>query len=134
MVSAFVDDRVDARPRKAFDRKSTSPAVPARPSPFLFPHSHFLFFQEGIGSLKVVPGGIELSGQAAILDALVASSLRSRRGKNLVLESWSNFTASARSHDGRQLARLTVGEKRVFFVLPSVGECCRWTRLAIRQR
>ncbi|KYN06889.1 Zeta-sarcoglycan [Cyphomyrmex costatus] len=68
---------------------------------------------EGIGSLKVVPGGIELRGQAAVLDALVASSLRSQRGKNLVLESWSNFTASARSHDGRLLARLTVGEDRV---------------------
>ncbi|RLU15940.1 hypothetical protein DMN91_011698 [Ooceraea biroi] len=66
------------------------------------------FSSEGIGSLKVVPGGIELRGQAAVLDALVASSLRSRRGKNLVLESWSNFTASARSHDGRLLARLTV--------------------------
>lgn len=71
------------------------------------------FSSEGIGSLKVVPGGIELRGQAAVLDALVASSLRSRRGKNLVLESWSNFTASARSHDGRLLARLTVGEDRV---------------------
>ncbi|KOX73684.1 Zeta-sarcoglycan [Melipona quadrifasciata] len=69
--------------------------------------------EEGIGSLKVVPGGIELRGQAAVLDALVASSLRSRRGKNLVLESWSNFTASARSHDGRLLARFTVGEDRV---------------------
>ncbi|XP_018406494.1 PREDICTED: zeta-sarcoglycan [Cyphomyrmex costatus] len=71
------------------------------------------FNSEGIGSLKVVPGGIELRGQAAVLDALVASSLRSQRGKNLVLESWSNFTASARSHDGRLLARLTVGEDRV---------------------
>ncbi|XP_029034407.2 zeta-sarcoglycan isoform X2 [Osmia bicornis bicornis] len=71
------------------------------------------FSSEGIGSLKVVPGGIELRGQAAVLDALVASSLRSRRGKNLVLESWSNFTASARSHDGRLLARFTVGEDRV---------------------
>ncbi|XP_018046437.1 PREDICTED: zeta-sarcoglycan [Atta colombica] len=71
------------------------------------------FSSEGIGSLKVVPGGIELRGQAAVLDALIASSLRSRKGKNLVLESWSNFTASARSHDGRLLARLTVGEDRV---------------------
>ncbi|XP_043803133.1 zeta-sarcoglycan isoform X1 [Apis laboriosa] len=71
------------------------------------------FSTEGIGSLKVVPGGIELRGQAAVLDALVASSLRSRRGKNLVLESWNNFTASARSHDGRLLARFTVGEDRV---------------------
>ncbi|KYM84598.1 Zeta-sarcoglycan [Atta colombica] len=72
-----------------------------------------LSVSEGIGSLKVVPGGIELRGQAAVLDALIASSLRSRKGKNLVLESWSNFTASARSHDGRLLARLTVGEDRV---------------------
>ncbi|KAI4479643.1 hypothetical protein M0804_011040 [Polistes exclamans] len=68
--------------------------------------------KEGIGSLKVVPGGIELRGQAAILDTLVASNLKSRKGENLVLESWSNFTATARSHDGRLLARLTVGEDR----------------------
>ncbi|XP_066588365.1 zeta-sarcoglycan isoform X2 [Prorops nasuta] len=71
------------------------------------------FSSDGLGSLRVVPGGIELRGQAAILDALVVSSLRSRRGKNLVLESWSNFTASARSQDGRLLARFTVGEDRV---------------------
>lgn len=69
-----------------------------------------LLFQEGIGSLRVVPGGVELRGQATILDALVASSLKSRKGRNLVLESWSNFTASARSHDGRLLARFTLGK------------------------
>ncbi|KAH0550518.1 hypothetical protein KQX54_019911 [Cotesia glomerata] len=68
---------------------------------------------EGIGSLKVVPGGVELRGQAAILDALIASSVRSRKGRNLVLESWSNFTASARAHDGRLLARFTLSEDRV---------------------
>ncbi|XP_043468420.1 zeta-sarcoglycan [Leptopilina heterotoma] len=71
------------------------------------------FSFEGIGSLKVVPGGIELRGQAAILDALIASSVRSRRGRNLVLESWGNFTASARSEDGRVLARFTLNEDRV---------------------
>lgn len=64
--------------------------------------------QEGIGSLKVVPGGIELRGQAAVLDALIASSVRSRRGRNLVIESWGNFTASARSQDGRVQARFTL--------------------------
>ncbi|XP_048511016.1 delta-sarcoglycan isoform X3 [Athalia rosae] len=71
------------------------------------------FSSEGIGSLKVVPGGLELRGQATILDALVASSVKSRRGRNLILESWSNFTASARSHDGRLLARFTLGEDRL---------------------
>ncbi|XP_057318627.1 zeta-sarcoglycan isoform X2 [Microplitis mediator] len=71
------------------------------------------FSSEGMGSLKIVPGGIELRGQAAILDALIASSVRSRKGRNLVLESWSNFTASARARDGRLLARFTLSEDRV---------------------
>lgn len=95
------------------DRERPTQKEPHDREARLFPDSHFLFFQEGIGSLKVVPGGVELRGQAAVLDALVASSLRSRRGKNLVLESWSNFTASARSHDGRLLARFTVGKNIV---------------------
>ncbi|CAB0033709.1 unnamed protein product [Trichogramma brassicae] len=64
--------------------------------------------RDGIGSLKVIPGGIELHGQAAILDALIASSVKSRRGSNLVLESWTNFTASARSDTGQVLARFTL--------------------------
>ncbi|XP_012288120.1 delta-sarcoglycan isoform X2 [Orussus abietinus] len=86
------------------------------------------FSSEGIGSLRVVPGGLELRGQAAVLDALVASSVRSRRGKNLVLESWSNFTASARSQDGRLLAKFTLAEDRFdcvsksFRVTDSKGE------------
>ncbi|XP_024939656.1 zeta-sarcoglycan isoform X2 [Cephus cinctus] len=71
------------------------------------------FSSEGIGSLRVVPGGVELRGQAAVLDALVASSVRSRRGRNLILESWSNFTASARAHDGRLLARFTLAEDKL---------------------
>ncbi|XP_046429591.1 delta-sarcoglycan isoform X1 [Neodiprion pinetum] len=69
------------------------------------------FSSEGIGSLKVVPGGLELKGQATILDALVASSVRSPKGRNLILESWNNFTASARSREGRLLARFTLGEE-----------------------
>ncbi|XP_043271848.1 zeta-sarcoglycan [Venturia canescens] len=71
------------------------------------------FSSEGIGSLKVVPGGVELRGQAAILDALIASRVSSRKSKNLVIESWNNFTASARSRDGRLLSRMTLGEDRL---------------------
>ncbi|XP_023317599.1 zeta-sarcoglycan [Trichogramma pretiosum] len=71
------------------------------------------FSFDGIGSLKVIPGGIELHGQAAILDALIASSVKSRRGSNLVLESWTNFTASARSDTGQVLARFTLSEDKV---------------------
>ncbi|XP_023246379.1 zeta-sarcoglycan [Copidosoma floridanum] len=70
------------------------------------------FSLEGMGSLKVIPGGIELRGQAAILDALIASSVKSRRGSNLMLESWSNFTASARGDNGQTLARFTLSEDK----------------------
>ncbi|OXU30305.1 hypothetical protein TSAR_016080 [Trichomalopsis sarcophagae] len=65
-----------------------------------------------MGSLKVIPGGIELRGQAAILDALIASSVKSRRGSNLMLESWANFTASARGDNGQVLARFTLTEDK----------------------
>ncbi|XP_058796290.1 delta-sarcoglycan isoform X2 [Phymastichus coffea] len=71
------------------------------------------FSLEGIGSLKVIPGGVELRGQAAVLDSLVASSLKSRRGNSLSLESWSNFTASARGDNGRLLARFTLSEDKM---------------------
>ncbi|XP_011499087.1 PREDICTED: delta-sarcoglycan-like [Ceratosolen solmsi marchali] len=71
------------------------------------------FSFEGIGSLKVIPGGVELKGQATILDALIASSVKSRRGSNLMLESWTNFTASARGNNGQVLARFTLSEDKL---------------------
>lgn len=38
-------------------------------------------FQEGMGQLKIVAGGIQLSGQALVLDLLRASAIRSRHGQ-----------------------------------------------------
>lgn len=76
----------------------------------------FFFFQDGIGSLKIIPGGIELRGQAAILDALIASSVKSRRGNNLMLESWANFTASARGDNGQVLASFSLSKPNNSFL------------------
>lgn len=39
------------------------------------------FLQEGIGQLKIVSGGIQLHGQAVIMDMLRASTIRSRHGQ-----------------------------------------------------
>lgn len=40
-----------------------------------------IIFQEGMGQLKIVAGGIQLSGQALVLDLLRASAIRSRHGQ-----------------------------------------------------
>lgn len=41
----------------------------------------FLKTQDGIGQLKVMDGGVQLEGQAVILDELRTSHLRSRQGQ-----------------------------------------------------
>lgn len=38
-----------------------------------------------MGQLKVVPGGLELSGQAMVIDQLRASNIRSRYGQPISL-------------------------------------------------
>ena len=67
-------------------------------------------FQEGMGQLRIVTGGIQLSGQAMVLDALIASSIRSRRGQPITVESSRNFTVNTRDGDGRVVNRLFLGE------------------------
>lgn len=38
-----------------------------------------------MGQLKIVPGGLQLSGQALFLDVLRASSIRSRHGQPITI-------------------------------------------------
>ncbi|XP_071452781.1 delta-sarcoglycan-like [Hetaerina americana] len=70
------------------------------------------FSSEGMGQLRIVAGGIQLNGQAMILDSLVASSIRSRRGQPIAIESSRNFTVNTRDDDGRVINRLFLGEDR----------------------
>ncbi|KAF4525654.1 hypothetical protein B566_EDAN001254 [Ephemera danica] len=64
---------------------------------------------EGMGKLRVVAGGIQLNGQAMVLDALVASTIRSRRGQPISIDSSRNFSVNARDHDGRIISQLFLG-------------------------
>ncbi|KAG8232879.1 hypothetical protein J437_LFUL004749, partial [Ladona fulva] len=64
------------------------------------------FSSEGMGNLRIVAGGIQLNGQAMILDTLVASSIKSRRGQPITIESSRNFSVNARDDQGRVVNRL----------------------------
>ncbi|KAJ9596317.1 hypothetical protein L9F63_012650, partial [Diploptera punctata] len=68
---------------------------------------------EGMGQLRIVTGGIQLSGQAMVLDALIASSIRSRRGQPITVESSRNFTVNTRDQNGKVVNRLFLGNDRL---------------------
>jgi hypothetical protein len=44
-----------------------------------------ILIQDGMGQLKVIPGGLQLSGQTLVLDVLRASNIRSRLGQPIVI-------------------------------------------------
>ena len=66
--------------------------------------------QEGMGQLRVVAGGLQLNGQAMVLDALVASSIRSRKGQPITIESSRNFTVNVRGEEGAVASQMFLGE------------------------
>lgn len=70
-----------------------------------------------MGGLRIVAGGVQLSGQAMILDALIASSIRSRQGQPINIESSRNFTISTRDAEGRLANRLFLGISSLLFKL-----------------
>lgn len=74
---------------------------------------------EGIGAMRIMRNGIELTGQAVVLDNLIASTITSRQAKNLKLESWSNFSATIRAPEGYISAQLTLSGRRADFVTKS---------------
>lgn len=91
--------------------------------------------QEGMGQLRIVTGGIQLSGQAMVLDALLASSIRSRRGQPITVESSRNFTINTRDEGGRIVNRIFLGESQwvcIFGRLPRGWEWGQESRVCIR--
>lgn len=60
----------------------------------------FLFFQDGMGQLKIVSGGLRLDGKTYVLDSLIASKLKSRIGQPIVIESSKNVTLTTRNKHG----------------------------------
>ncbi|XP_017872532.1 PREDICTED: delta-sarcoglycan [Drosophila arizonae] len=58
------------------------------------------FSTDGMGQLKIVPGGIQLTGQTVIMDMLRASTIRSRHGQPISIESSRNFSINTRDPNG----------------------------------
>ncbi|XP_002071131.3 delta-sarcoglycan [Drosophila willistoni] len=70
------------------------------------------FSTEGMGQLKIVPGGIQLSGQAIIMDMLRASTIRSRHGQPISIESSRNFSINTRDSNGMLENHLFLGHDK----------------------
>lgn len=71
-----------------------------------------------MGQLKIVSGGVKLEGKAFILDSLIASSIRSRTGQPIVIESSRNLTLSTRDPNGLLDNLMYLGES-----CKSIGIC-----------
>lgn len=66
-----------------------------------------------MGQLKVVPGGLQLTGQAIVMDQLRASTIRSRHAQPIVIESARNLTINTRDEQGTIRNQLFLGHDRV---------------------
>ncbi|CAO1338404.1 unnamed protein product [Diamesa serratosioi] len=68
---------------------------------------------DGMGQLKVVNGGIQLDGQAMILDELRTSHIRSRHGQPITFESSRNITFNTHDADGRLENQIFMGHDKL---------------------
>ncbi|EAT42667.1 AAEL005840-PA [Aedes aegypti] len=66
-----------------------------------------------MGQLKIVSGGIQLTGQAMVLDILRASSIRSKHGQPISIESSRNFSVNTRDSEGYLENQLFLGHDRL---------------------
>lgn len=66
--------------------------------------------QEGMGSMKIMQGGLQLSGRTLITDRLVATAIRSRAGRPILIESSANITLNARNQQGRLVNSLKLSK------------------------
>uniref|UniRef100_A0A182IZG3 Gamma-sarcoglycan n=2 Tax=Anopheles atroparvus TaxID=41427 RepID=A0A182IZG3_ANOAO len=71
------------------------------------------FSSHGMGQLKIVPGGIQLTGQALILNTLRASSIRSKHGQPISIESSRNLSVNTRNAYGAVENQLFLGHDRL---------------------
>ncbi|CAB0001659.1 unnamed protein product, partial [Nesidiocoris tenuis] len=51
-------------------------------------------FQEGMGNIRIVEGGLEVTGQSYVLGNLVATSIKSRLGQPIVIRGSHNISLS----------------------------------------
>ena len=61
--------------------------------------------------MKITPSGIQLNGEAMVLDSLMTSQISSKRGQPLVFDSSQNITLTARDAQGRTANKIFLGKK-----------------------
>ncbi|XP_055525776.1 uncharacterized protein LOC129718754 [Wyeomyia smithii] len=71
------------------------------------------FSSDGMGQLKIMSGGIQLTGQALVLDILRATSIRSKHGQPISIESSRNFSINTRDSEGYLENQLFLGHDRL---------------------
>lgn len=72
-----------------------------------------------MGQFKVVTGGLQLTGQALVLDVLRASTIRSRHGQPISIESSRNFSVNTRDSEGFIENQLFLGHDKLEFLAKS---------------
>ncbi|XP_063706397.1 delta-sarcoglycan [Culicoides brevitarsis] len=70
------------------------------------------FSSDGMGHLKMIPGGIQLNGQSMVMDTLRASKIKARQYQPITIESFRNFTINTRTDEGLVENRLFIGHDR----------------------
>lgn len=73
-----------------------------------------------MGQVKVVPGGLQLSGQAVVMDLLRASTIRSRHAQPIAIESAQNLTINTRDEHGHLTNQLLLGHDRLDVQAPAL--------------
>lgn len=68
-----------------------------------------------MGQLKIVTGGLKLEGKAFVLDSLIASTIRSRTGHPIIIESSKNLTLSTRNENGFLDNLIFLGNEFTFY-------------------
>lgn len=66
-----------------------------------------------MGHLKIVTGGLRLEGKAFVLDSLIASSIKSRTGQPIVMESSKNLTLKSRHKNGSLNSWIFLGKSKL---------------------
>ncbi|XKL65889.1 hypothetical protein PGB90_009309 [Kerria lacca] len=77
------------------------------------------FTSKGIGTLKIIKGGIMLDGTAYFMDTLVASSVSSGPKRPISFVTSHNFSVSVRNSKGREVSNFLLKNDTVKFTVPS---------------
>lgn len=71
------------------------------------------FSVNGMGKLRILEEGIRLDGEAEFTHSLYTTTLESRKGLPLKIESAQNITLNARNKNGQIINRLFIGDNKI---------------------